>query len=143
MTTKATSSPTWTPSEAIQAMQARLQGVYDDPQLLKLGPLLRVADDFERILKRVAPDPVLLAVGDIPAERLATLPAGSLATALAVVDELAASETMEGFDLDDEVDGGDAVDELSQLWPLIRAVVPYAGDHGDEEEEEEEEEAEE
>ena len=123
-----TTSPTWTSNEAIQAMKARIQGVFDDPQLLKLGPLLATSVDLERIVHGVVPDPVLLAVGDIPAARLATLPPGALATALKVVDELAASETMEGFDLDDEVNGGDAVDDLGRLWPLVRTVVPLQGE---------------
>lgn len=120
----ATTCPTWTPTEACQAIRARLQGVFDDPQLQKLGPLLDNAHDVMRILDGVVPDPVLVAAGDIPAERLAQIPPGGLAIALSVVDQLAGDEVMEGFDFDDEVDGGDSVDVLGQLWGQIRDVAP-------------------
>ena len=51
----ATSSTVYTADDAIKAIRARLDGVWDDPQLLKLGPLFPdELDDIHRILESVS-----------------------------------------------------------------------------------------
>ncbi|WP_353645717.1 hypothetical protein [Mesorhizobium sp. WSM2239] len=42
-----------TPTQAIHILRARLNGVWDDPELEKLGPLGTLRQDVERILSMV------------------------------------------------------------------------------------------
>ena len=39
----------FTKSEAIQAIRARINGIFDDPQLKKIGPLTETIADISRI----------------------------------------------------------------------------------------------
>jgi len=124
----AITQPTWTTTEAIDAIRSRIQGVWDHPQLVKLGALsIDTENDLSRILAHVRPEEPSLAaaVSGLSEARLATLDPGVLGKALAVVEALAASPTLQGFDDEDaEVDGGDAVDVIGELWTAVRAVVP-------------------
>lgn len=46
----------YTPLEALQAIRSRINGVWDDPQLEKLGPLFPdTQEDILRILDEVIP----------------------------------------------------------------------------------------
>lgn len=51
-------------SEALEAIAARIKGVYDNQQLMKLGPLSDIDKDIEHILESVE-----LKVDDSPPER--------------------------------------------------------------------------
>jgi len=51
-----TQAVTYSATEALAAITARLNGVFDDPRLLRLGPLADTVDDIKRILA-AAPQP--------------------------------------------------------------------------------------
>lgn len=58
---------------------------------------------------------------------LEALPERALATAYGVCVGLASRDVLEGFDDDEEVNGGDAVDALADHWDDIRVVAGRAG----------------